>query len=323
MTRRRTVSASLLAALAALALAATARPSSLAAQQQPDGGPVPRELALALTTPFGGPWEGENAQELLVGRAPAGLPAGVVPTGGGATVLGSLTQRWIGGARARSTTVVVATPEAPDSALAAYTRALESAGWRRAPDPMAERGGFVSVPRRWPTTLCRDSSFVMATAAPRGDSAGGAGAKGGSRLHIALVTGERGSPCDARIRTESIRTNDDPPFPPLRAPAGAETRGMGSNSSSSTGDDGARSREIQTLLTTPMSVGSLAAHYAAQLRAAGWTVREVTANGDVAVQVVEMRDSAGRPWRGLLTAFAAPGAAERAVALHIARSSNK
>ena len=277
-------------------------PAAGAQRGRPEEGTVPRELVFALLAPYA-ERPGMEPPQLLVGRVPEGLPPGVVPRTAGAVVLGALAYPTRGPGPRRST-IVVTVPDSAPAALAGYERALGAAGWRRFAG-FEDRGGFVPVPMSRTLILCRDSAAITAWATPR--------PRGGAHMRVSVAEGERAGPCVQARRRPPFEDPDAPPFPRLTPPEGVESHGGGSMGSSN------GSREIATRLGTTLSPAALVAHYAAQLRAAGWAAGDSLAGADVAARAFEVRDARGRQWRGLLTAVAVPGAAEREVLLRLMR----
>jgi hypothetical protein len=69
--------------------------------------------------------------------------------------------------------------------------------------------------------------------------------------------------------------------------------------------------EASARLKTELRPAQLLAHYAAQLRADGWTPRSETAGNDVTGQAWRINDREGRAWVGVLIAIALPESEER------------
>ena len=295
-------------------------PSRSAAQQRADDaggtGRVPRELALALMSPYGfsPSGAGPGAPELLVGRAPSWVPPDLLRLGSNTEVLGSVSLGRRGSARSRFGTVIVALPGQPDSVLHAYEGDLTRAGWTRSPSWGGQAGGFVSTGFDRPVVLCRDSTSVMAAAGSR------AGGRSGALLRLTVSRIDpRSSPCVERARVE-LSSDAGPSLPELRAPAGAVVSGTSGGATMTSLGDGVRSREISTVVTTTMKPTALAAHYASQLRAAGWSSLGQAGTRDAAVEALDMRDSSGVPWRGVLTVLALGRPDQRAVTLRLLRA---
>lgn len=278
------------------AMGASAR---TAATQQP-GETVPRELALALLSGYGPPGD-EDAPQLVVGRAPEGFPQDALPPGA-AAVLGAVVH-------ARGSTVAVSAPEPPAEALASYGARLGRAGWRQGPEG-GPRRGFVPGPGPRHTAFCRDDTFLSATAVPRSE--------GGSYIKLHHARNERFSPCNRAREEGRVRSPmHEAPIPTLQAPAGAETRGLGSSGG------GMDAWEAHTRLETQLDPAGLVAHYAAQLREAGWALSGQMTGEGVVVQTARTRDERGQTWHGLLTAFALPGTGEREVVFRVMRPSTR
>lgn len=274
-------------ALPLLAVVLAAAPGA-AAQER--GGTVPEEFVRAMFAGYG------EGVEVVVGRLPEGIPGAALPSG--ARVLGGLTHP-------RGATAVVAVPAAPEDALAAYAAQVERAGgWRRAGQPQqpTPQGAFAStsmVDRM--LVLCGQGGVLRPIAAPRGE--------GGSYLRLTLDRGPQGSPC--RRESPARPTEEaDVPFPTLQPLPGSMTQGGGGGSSSSNGVT--TERRWSAHIQASASPADIAAHYAAELRRAGWTVGAPAATPGAAALTADTRDAQGQPWRGVLTVVAKPGSAREA-----------
>lgn len=238
---------------------------------------VPADLVNALVAPS----SGTPPSEFFVGVAPPGWPAALHPTAP-ATVLGGLRNR-----RQLTLLFVDSTTRHP---LAAYTRALEGAGWTRPPiaqlPGFQDRGGFQSSDGRQPF-WCRDSTRVRLTERP--DSAGFTRVRVAYEMLAAM-------PC---APTPTLRASVSAQLavldiPPLLPPTGLRSVGSGSSSAGS-------SMYVRTSFdSTTMTPRELLAHYAAQLTAAGWRSFAPTVADSFAAQHFEVRDEWDRIWRGTL-----------------------
>jgi hypothetical protein len=193
----------------------------------------------------------------------------------------------VGGAAWRDVrTLVVAYPgagkKAARAAVDAYVAVAERAGWA----PPASRGTGLVVMYQFGAwdgrILCRGNAQLLVAAAP--------GAASGSHVTARLASGPETMGCGAPLPEQQF---GDLPLPRLLPPAGARHEGGGGGASDN-------SASTTTRLTTAMSADELAAHYGAQLAAAGWTVGPTTPGAGVATRTVEVRDRRGALWRGAL-----------------------
>lgn len=274
-------------ALPLLAIVLAAAPGAAA---QDRGGTVPEEFVRAMFAGYG------EGVEVVVGRLPEGIPGGALPSG--ARALGGLSHP--GGA-----TAVVAVPTSPEDALAAYAAQMErAAGWRRAGQPQqpTPQGAFASTPLvDRMVVLCGEGGVLRPSTVPRRE--------GGSYLRLTLDRGPQGSACR---REAPARQGDetDVPFPTLQPLPGSMTRGGGGGSSSSNGVT--TERRWTAHIEASASPADIAAHYAAELRRAGWTVGAPAATPGASALTADLRDAQGQPWRGVLTVVAKPGSAREA-----------
>lgn len=281
----------------------------LAAQQavRAETATVPLELVVALLGATGSP---DQVPELRIGGLPSSIPADIVPSGG--RVLGTIVYARDAVRRGGANTAILVVDRFPEDAMNAFAAHLEKTGWVAPPSP-TPRGGFSAMPMTSrPTFFCRDSAYVNYSATLR--------PAGGSHLRVQYMyapsTGY--SPCDPERRAITRQPQlDEVPIPPMHPPANAMLVGSESNSG---GMDG---RVMSVRLDTPQPPVLLAAHYAEQLRKAGWTAGAVSSFGAGVAQVFESRDAKGRALRGVLTVFSVPGgtlANERDLSFRIARS---
>lgn len=252
-----------LALLAAVTLLTTTGPATLAAQGQPDAIPIALVHALMQS----------SATRITVGALPAGWPSDLVPAAP-AGVFGGSEQRG---------TLVAVFADSTGSPLARFQDRLEGAGWTR---PTLARGeGFMSSGTAG-SFYCRDSMRVSPVMI-RGGAAP-------HLLHVRLYKAgsERscgGDPMPPRPREATVLT-----IPTLTPPAGASMQGSGSGS----GMTGVNTGGVVTDATR--GGAALATHFAAQLKAAGWTVATPIADGRVAAVALDARDSTAAPWHGVL-----------------------
>lgn len=271
MLLRRRITLPLTLALVASATVARAQPS------------VPGELVRALLT----------ANELAVGRAPAGFPAELVPAGG----------RVLGGFQSgRGAVLAAAMPQAPGAADEAARQTLVGAGWTY-PASREERG-FVG-PRNessW-RLLCRGGETVTLSslAAPGG----------GSYLRMEYHRTDQPSACSFQPHGMSADPWPAIPVPTLTMPAGAAIV------TTSMGNRGAVGGEVGARIRSGMGANELAAAFERQLRQAGWTLAPPTGDARATVQTFRMRGADGKEWFGVLTAVAIPGSQMRDVAFAV------
>lgn len=248
---------------------------------------VPMELVRALL--------GRRATaNVVVGRVPDGFPTEVIPAG--ARVVGGYGSS---DELAAHTVAVVAVPQPPREARPALRTALTPAGWA---DPRTGRqpSGFVSSTSEPASLLCRGNETLYYSVMPRQE--------GGSylRLDHTRVTSQGYSPCSA---PQERRVPEGQELPMLTSPEGVVASNTGISTSFPDGVQESRAR----LLTT-MPPAELLAHFAAQLREAGWTASPATAGSDAGSQTFRKRDPAGKELFGLLTAVAYPDSNARDLA---------
>ena len=271
----------------ALFLALIAVPTLSA--QQPASDAIPRELALALIGGFGGQ---RTPPTIIVGRAPASIPAASLPPG--VNVLGGTEHR-------RGSTAVFTTPESPDSARNTLVRHLERSGWRVADREWGQ--GFVPSPTEVPSLYCRNDEGMNVLVRER--------AQGGTLALLSIWNGPVQGPCDERERNRSGRV-ERPDLPTLEAPPGARMLGSGMGG-------GREGREAHARLESTMSTADIAAHYARQLTRAGWTVTGPAVAEGVAAYGVRHRDEENRPLGGALVVLDIPASQQRELLLRVAR----
>ncbi len=266
-------------------LALLALPAGARAQD----GDVPRELALALLDHRG------VSVQLLEGRAPDGFPAAALPPG--ARILGAVVY-------GRESRVVAVVPAEPAAALAAMAERMHAAGWRSAPDRSQGYGVFVQSGAADPNTFCGEGDVYISAVA-------GARREGGSQLHLFSAADTRYSPCRAPEEPRVV-SSPEHPRPKLVLPPGARYREAGSSG-------GDAYRDHHALIETAMGPAELVAHFAAQLREQGWTLRQPpAASEEFAVQAAALRDAEGRTWIGVLTATPGREAGEMEVSFRSA-----
>ncbi len=244
-----------------------------------------RDAALALALRLMGhgfSFPDDAPTRLLVARLPDPLPV-PVPLPDGARIVGSQ----ILGAVA---TIVLDVDLSEDAALAFYRERLEADGWTLPEQqPGMHGGGFAPSWRTPPLLYCRSargpSLSVQATAVEGGPT----------DVRLNLNTDPRQSPCAPQPRHPGMRD----PLPTLTPPAGARQMPQGGGG----GSDGYYSNAT---LRTDLDPAVIGAHYAAQLRDAGWTAQGEGHAGPVAWSAWTFRDGDGEEWRGLLFALRRP-----------------
>jgi hypothetical protein len=282
--------ATLFSALAAALLAAPA-----SAQQPARSEMVPRELVEGLLGT-------SSSSGLLVGRLPADLPATMVPPG----------TRVVGGIeRSRGGSLAVLTSAQPCSQAAAEMRArLLRDGWTQPMEQPVTRG-FVPSGVTGPSgTYCRGTTTVLNVhAVPRQG--------GGSflRLERDQPEGNGWNPCAPREGVMAGQHSAELPIPALYAPAGAEQLGGGSSAGGSS--DGSSEYELRALVRTTLDARALVDHYAAQLRAAGWSAADPVSVTGMAAQSFRHRSADGRDWQGVLLVADVPGSTSRNVSIRL------
>jgi hypothetical protein len=259
--------------------------------------PVPRELVVALLGAGRGPGMDQQPPEIVVGRLPTGFPAELVP--GNVEILGGLHFAGTSAMRSRRATVIAIIPSNDKAVVSSLQSAWERAGWTM-PRRMQSQGGFVPggfvpggfVPESFsrPLLFCRDSSYLNAMVSPR--------PAGGKYLRLDVSTAQM-SPCNATLIRDPEAQVDRAAFPALQAPNGVThvNTSMGGSPFA---------REGSARLETDMTPAQLIAHYAGQLKAAGWTLRESVTTSSAVVQLAEKRNPRGQLVTGVLSAVALP-----------------
>lgn len=257
----------------------------------------------------GHPWH-EIALRLLSGRRPDGakedlrlFSGGVpedaptaIPVPQGMSVVGGIVR-----SEARygepETEVVLDAPVGAEAAVEAY-RALMGSGeldggrWAEQ-DWLARQGrGFVSRPVVETAVFCRGRRGpALLVDAEAGDD-------GGSEVRLSLIPAGRDTPC--AYEEERRDRGPDSVIPALIAPPEAYEVEGGSASF------GGSAESATTALRTDLPPGDLAAHYAAQLTAAGWGRADEGSDGPVAWSSWEVADKDGEAWEGVFVAARFP-----------------
>ena len=278
---------------------AMAQPRGAAADTQ---GPIPRELALALLNL--GPGMTGGGVDIFVGKAPDDVPPELIPPG--LQVLGSTTQF-------ENMVIVLAAPQPPDSAIAAYEAHLLAAGWTKPPRPPGRAPrGFVPADAgqgvyEQPDIVCRGDSLVMLAASYRRTP--------GSLVKVTYNRGSRFSMCKMRQDVTTYRSPyDEAPVPVLRAPFGAMMNEGSGMSSSGSGFS------LSTNLKTRLKVAEVVAHYDKQMRDQGWTSIGDGALPFIAAHSYRKTDDQGRSWAGMLFSVMLTDSLQQSVTLQLART---
>lgn len=266
-----------LSLVAALFVVAAVSVPPAKAQQQP--ATVPTELAMVLLD-RGGSFTGNPTPQIVVGRAPSGIP-GSLTSANGAVIVGGIEYP-------QAATLVLAFTLPPNQALKAYDEHLLAAGWKPPPPFPGQGSGF--VPSGYPAAAgkmyCADSGAVHVTYVPA--------ANGGSYLKVDNNRNTQHSYCAPRdpnmLRGPSFK------FPTLVAPPGMSQQGGG-------GGTGGDNVETRARLLGALEAPAIVAHYAKQLDSAGWKMGTIATSGSLAVMPAAAKDSAGTLWVGALTAW--------------------
>jgi len=226
----------------------------------------------------------DTPTRLLVARLPDPLPV-PLPLPDGARVVGS---QILG-----SVATIVLDADLPeDAVLAFYRERLEADGWTLPEQqPGMHGGGFAPTWRTPALVYCRSargpSLSVQATATEGGPT----------DVRLNLNTDPRQSPCAPQPYHGGMHDL----LPTLTPPAGARQMPQG-------GGGGSDNYYSNATVRTDLDPAALGAHYAAQLRDAGWTARGEGHEGPVAWSAWTFRDGDGEEWRGLLFALRRPEA---------------
>ncbi|HEX6750380.1 MAG TPA: hypothetical protein VF092_24010 [Longimicrobium sp.] len=237
------------------------------------GPPVPGRLARALLVHPRGNGEVEEPV-FTAGRLPPELASAPLPPG--ARVLG-------GASYADEATGVAFVPGDVNGVLAAYSEALQRAGWL---PNSSDRLAFLGRPApAFPTEFCTpEGRSVHVTAIPVRDGGG----------YLTLESNGAAGSC----RREWVEAFREIPLPALPAPDGArQTSGGGGGGSQY---DWEASGRLETALTP----AALVEYYAGLLRQAGWTVRPSPGDETGATASAELRDAKGETWHGVISAVA-------------------
>jgi hypothetical protein len=266
------------------------------AQQQP--ATIPTDLALALLENSADAYGG-RAAKIMVGQAPAGVPASLT-SADGAVVLGGV--EFPGRA-----VVILSFTQPPSEVLQAFDKQLVARGW--APPPLAnERGGF--VPGNFSSPLgnvyCSDSSVAMMASLPAPG--------GGTYVRIQHTRNNGRSICTPQ-RYAQMSNMPSLKFPTLLPPVGMEQRGAGAGMGSGRDD-------ISTRLVGSRAPVDVLTHYVKQLETAGWKMGAPIGADAVAAASASTKDSNGTDWNGAIYVTRVTPA-EVEVTIHMLRPSDR
>lgn len=260
--------------------------------QQIDSLAALKELAAVLLT------GGTGDAVLRIGHAGAALPPEVIEPG--AKVLGSLEEGSV-------TRTVLVVPGTPDVTQRRLEDRLMAAGWVRPVFPIRYAKGFAPEPLA-SSQLCKGDGSLRANATTR---------SGGESLVVLYFIRGRGTECDAArryaaaVHPESYERN---PMPPLYPPYGVRMEVTGG------GGSGGDSWHSSASLETRRAPEDLLAHYAGQLRSAGWSEGERSKTGSFIAQVWQYTDSTATKWSGLFIIAAPPEVVRRDLVFTIGKA---
>lgn len=254
-----------------------------------------REIARRLLSDRGPDGVREEVH-LFAGEVPeeASVP---IPVPEGMSVLGGMVRP---GSRygAPETEAVVDARVGAADAIEAYRALMGSGewaaeGWAERRWPGRQERGFASVPVAESAVFCRGRRGPAIVV--EADEADG----GGSEVRLSLFPAGRDTPC----AHEEERWGREPNsvIPLLLAPPGAREIEGGSASY------GGGAESATAVLRSDLPPRDLAAHYAAQLEAGGWTRLDEGSDGPLAWSAWKVRDEEGEVWRGVFFAARFPG----------------
>lgn len=246
-----------------------------AAQQQPAS--IPTELALALIENSPNAY-GRGAPKVIVGQAPAGMPASLT-SADGAIILGGI--EFPGRA-----TVVLSFRQPESQVLTAYDKQLLGHGWASPPRAPNERGGFVSADFfLLGTVYCADSAVAMVTSVPAPG--------GGTYLRVQHMRNNYRMICDPRAYAQNLAVAQLD-FPTLLQPVGMANEGTG-------GCSGSDRTQITARLAGAGEPLDILTHYVKQLETSGWKIGAPLSADGVAAASLSATDKDGVNWKGSIT----------------------
>jgi len=264
------------------------------AQQDPSG---ISELAERLISPVG---SGPNGQPMSVRLVPGQIAAGLppdLPVPSGARVVGSAVR--LSGNIVLSGDVIIDAPQSASQALAVFDQSLPAHGWTAHPGVKGMGGPAGFQPSQ---TVTSSSAFCKSPIGPYLNivSTARSGAPTDLRLHFEM---QQASPCGQPHGPAAGLTGNDV-LPPLHAPDGVTLQLTG-------GGGGPNRWTSEANAETDKTVAELEAHYATQLKAAGWTRVAGSSSGPMAWSTWTLpRDG---NLTGLLFALEAPGKNHRSL----------
>lgn len=228
----------------------------------------------------------EEPPRLFVGRLPDDRPE-EIPVPEGLTLVGSMIRR---GWRGEPETEVILDAAMPaESVREAYRQQMTAAGWFEREWP-GLRGGFGGGPRRGRLVLCKSERgpSLMVTANDRPGQP--------TAVRLTLDTDRRNLPCVPHRRYGPDLEKEV--IPELEPPPGA--RYVEGEWGSSRGED---VQESRATIKAETDLEDVAAHYAGQLEAGGWTRTGGGVSGSLASSAWELTDDEGERWLGVFTAL--------------------
>lgn len=253
------------------------------------------ELALRLLSeerPDGGRAE----LRLFAGEIPEDVPT-AIPVPEGMAVVGGMVRSEARYGEAE-TEVVMDAPVGVEAVLEAYRGLMLSGewsgqGWTERGWHSREERGFASRPVLESVVFCRGrhGPAIIVNA----DASGA----GGSKVRLLLIPAGRDTPCAEEDPGWDRRPASVIPL--LTAPPGSYGIDGGSASY------GGNAESATTALKTDLSPAELAAHYASQFEAAGWTRLGDGSDGPLAWSSWEVTDEDGGVWKGVFFAARFPG----------------
>jgi len=257
--------------LAAAALAATLATLTWSAplHAQAEPATIPATLAHALLDPqFYS--RTITKPSIVVGEAPAGFPADLVPPS--MTVIGGM---------ANGTRIVVIMRDSTQPPLGVYQRFLQARGFTA---PPASNSGFGFASSGTPGNfLCRDSAMVTPTVV-----------RDANNSPMLSVTYERrgGFGCLRPSYPAPVGQKPRLALPQLPPPPGATSNGGGGG----TGGDEVHANA--SLTDSTRIAPALARYYAGLLAADGWSTGIPVGDARLAAVALDAKDSSGRAWTG-------------------------
>jgi hypothetical protein len=243
---------------------------------------VPKELMAILMR---GASPGEF--DLRVGPPPDGFPIEVLPRG---------TDVGVSAVSERVTTVAGTVTNEIDRF--AEEQRLMKAGWTNS---MPRSIGFVSTTSEQPLALCKGTQFLTLHFYPR---------QAGGQFVRASVTTEPRRSCAPR----PPMSFPDLKLPDLTPPEGVRSYPSGSGSSLDSMDARAR-------LEKKITPEAAAKHYAAQMKAAGWTMQGITTTGDeFAIARFVTKSTLGDDITAFIAITSLAGVEEMDLLLHVVRN---